>query len=104
MVNDLLRLPSCPSGASTGIFVGLVAPTAAVAAPSVNRSQQICFKNGRSGETAFLGVFASLLHVRQNNKAGGIKGRVMKFLLKAAFWLSIVVMLLPSGEKPAPAP
>ena len=28
----------------------------------------------------------------------------MKFLLKAAFWLSIVVMLLPSGEKPAPAP
>jgi hypothetical protein len=28
----------------------------------------------------------------------------MKFLLKAAFWLSIVVMLLPSGEKSAPAP
>jgi hypothetical protein len=28
----------------------------------------------------------------------------MKFLLKAAFWLSIVVMLLPSGEKSAPTP
>src|SRR5262245_57494652 len=28
----------------------------------------------------------------------------MKFLIKAAFWLSIVVMLLPSGEKTAPAP
>ena len=28
----------------------------------------------------------------------------MKFLLKAAFWLSVVVMLLPSGEKSAPAP
>jgi len=27
----------------------------------------------------------------------------MKFLIKAAFWLSIVVILLPS-EKPAPAP
>jgi uncharacterized protein DUF5330 len=27
----------------------------------------------------------------------------MKFLLKAAFWLSIVVMLLPSGEKSPPA-
>ena len=29
----------------------------------------------------------------------------MKFLIKAAFWLAIVVMLLPSGEKrAAPAP
>jgi hypothetical protein len=28
----------------------------------------------------------------------------MKFLLKAAFWLSVVVMLLPAGEKSAPAP
>jgi hypothetical protein len=28
----------------------------------------------------------------------------MKFLLKAAFWLSIVVLLLPAGEKPSTPP
>jgi Family of unknown function (DUF5330) len=39
---------------------------------------------------------------KQNSREG--KGRAVRFLLKAAFWLTIVVMFLPAGESTPSAP
>src|SRR5665213_2781549 len=36
-------------------------------------------------------------------KSSGIMGRVMFFLLRMAFWLGVVCVLLPSGAKPTSA-
>jgi hypothetical protein len=45
---------------------------------------------------------ASVSSAAKKKIAASEKGRVMRFLLKAAFWLTIVGLLLPASEKPAP--
>lgn len=51
-----------------------------------------------SPHTASSSACASVTSVAISRYDGG---RAMKFLLKVAFWLSIVVMLLPSAEQPS---
>jgi Family of unknown function (DUF5330) len=54
-----------------------------------------------AGEPALQGFLLNIpTRLKENNRPPG--KRVMRFLLKAAFWLTIVVLLLPASEKPAP--
>src|SRR5262245_52341970 len=39
---------------------------------------------------------------RDKAKAAGDEGSVMRFLLRTAFWLSVVILLLPGGSPERP--
>jgi Family of unknown function (DUF5330) len=50
-----------------------------------------------------LSRLAAILWTNAENKTAGKQGRVMRFLLRTAFWLGVVLILLPSGgSQPAP--
>src|SRR5262249_14646276 len=62
-------------------------------------SRQIWTKGDPRGEPGLQAVLlGSAMNGGENNSRRN-RDRVMRFLLKAAFWLSVVVMLLPAGEK-----
>jgi hypothetical protein len=64
-------------------------------------SLRIWTKTSDRRELPFQACLLASGPMRQKNRPRGIKGRVMFFLLRAAFWLSIVIVLLPSGSGPA---
>jgi hypothetical protein len=67
-----------------------------------SHSRRIWTKTSDHCEQPFQASLLLLDPMRQKKQPrAGIKGRVMMFLLRAAFWLSLVVVLLPSGPQPA---
>jgi Family of unknown function (DUF5330) len=67
---------------------------------------QIWTKNGSGDEPRLQPCLLVCSQCGQDNNSRKHGAGVMKFLVKAAFWLTIVVLLLPSDEKrpTAPAP
>jgi Family of unknown function (DUF5330) len=61
-------------------------------------------KNSRLRPTTLSNLAASLWP-NAEDKSAGKQGRVMRFLLRMAFWLGVVLVLLPSGgSQPTPKP
>jgi hypothetical protein len=63
------------------------------------------FDRERRFEESLLGVVANAAEQTTAAVTEGFRGRVMRFLLRVAFWLSVVVLLLPSApsERGTPA-
>src|SRR5215813_2665756 len=70
-------------------------------------SSRIWTKNERNRERRFQASLLSVARMRRTPTAAKQdKGRVMRFLIKTAFWLTVVALLLPGDDKhpAAPAP